>query len=189
MKITIRQIFSPILTLFVLFSSCSSENSKRADLIAKVGEKKIDWTILNRSFYLEPKWGKGLTNKQAYSNQLNFLIDQKLFAQAAISNGLDKETANKNYLSFIKEKEMIKELYRQEVESQIEITEEEYISAYKKLKSHIKVAFITTPHEESAKRYLNLYKRAPLKILFYLIRKMKKRERHPFLRSEKWLKR
>jgi hypothetical protein len=157
MKILITTIFSSILTMLVVFSSCSSELDKRIEMIGKAGERTIDWTLLNRSYHLEPKWGKGLSYKQAYENQLNYLVDQKLFAQAAISKSLDKDIDIEKYLTFIKEKEMIKELYRREVESQIEITEEEYKSAYRKLKSKIRLAYITTPYEESAEKYLNMF--------------------------------
>ncbi len=146
------------LLLLIIISSCSGEKSMEKEVIAKAGERKIDWKLLNRSYHLDPKRGKGLTHKQAYENQLNYLIDQKLYAQAAISEGLENEESNKNYLTFIKEKEMIKELYRNEVESQIEITDEEYKSAYKKLKTKIKLAYIRTPDRESAGKYREIFK-------------------------------
>jgi hypothetical protein len=143
-----------IILLFV--PSCSNEESIEKNLIATVGERTIDWKLLNRSYHLEPKWGKGLTYKEAYENQLDYLIDQKLYAQAARSSGMDKEKNNRNYLTFLKEKEMIKELYRREVEAQIEITEEEYRSAYNKLKTEIKLAYVTTSDIKSAEKYLNM---------------------------------
>ncbi len=131
-------------------------------MIAKVGERNINWKLLNRSYHLEPKWGKGLTQKEAYINQLNFLIDQKLYAQAAIEQGLNIDKDNKRYLTFLIEKEMIKELYRQEVESQISITEEEYKTAFRKLKTQIKLDYITTADKVSAERYLKIIQEIPV---------------------------
>jgi hypothetical protein len=145
-----------VLILLVSMFSCATDTGDKNELIASVGERTIDWKLLKRSYHLDPKWGKGLTNKESYVNQLNFLIDQKLYAQAAIASEMENEENNLKYLTFLKEKEMIKELYRKEVESQIEITDGEYRSAYKKLKTKIKLAYITTPDKENADKYLDM---------------------------------
>jgi len=150
------------LALFIAISSCSSDKQKQPSMIAMVADKNIDWKLLNRSYHLEPKWGRGLTQKNAYLNQLNFLIDQKLYAQAAIEQGLNLDKDNKRYLTFLKEKEMIKELYRREVESQISVTEEEYKTAYRKLKTQIKLDYITTADRVSAQKYLKMIQKTPI---------------------------
>jgi hypothetical protein len=144
----------PNLILLAFIFSCATETGDKNELIAGVGDRTIDWKLLKRSYHLDPKWGKGLTNIESYVNQLNFLIDQKLYAQAALASGMENEENDKKYLTFLKEKEMIKELYRKEVESQIEITDGEYRSAYKKLKTKIKLAYISTPDRDSAEKYL-----------------------------------
>ena len=150
------------LALFIAISSCSSDKQKQPSMIAMVADKNIDWKLLNRSYHLEPKWGRGLTQKNAYLNQLNFLIDQKLYAQAAIEQGLNLDKDNKRYLTFLKEKEMIKELYRREVESQISVTEEEYKTAYRKLKTQIKLDYITTADRVSAQKYLKIIQKTSI---------------------------
>jgi hypothetical protein len=154
-------IFLLVISLVFIVISCAEDNRENKDILARAGERIIDWKLLNRSYHLDPKWGRGLTVRQSYENQLNFLIDQKLYAQAAIEQGFNLEQNNQKYLTFLKEKEMIKELYRQEVESQISITEEEYKTAYRNLKTQIKLDYVTTADESSAHKYLNLIKNMP----------------------------
>jgi hypothetical protein len=136
-----------------LMVTCQNKRTSEDAIVARAGDRIIDWNELHRSFQLQPKWGKGLTYKQAYLNQLNFLIDQKLFAQAAISEDLDKETEILGYIEFIRKKEMIKELYRQQVASKVEISEKEYQNAYLNMKKKIKFNYIYTPSLTSAQNY------------------------------------
>jgi parvulin-like peptidyl-prolyl isomerase len=137
--------------------NCSNENQVKQKVIATVGDRVIDWKLVKRSFHLNPKWGRGLTNQAAYQNQLDYLIDQKLLAQEAISRGLNDELL-KSRLKFIKEKEMIKELYHREVSSKVEITNQEYQQAYERLKILVQFEFISTPNLNNAHTYLQKLK-------------------------------
>ncbi len=127
-----------------------------------VGDRLIDWRLLRRSYQLEPKWGRGLTQREAYQNQLDFLIEQKLFAREAIATGMDKDQSIAGLLTAIKEKEMIKELYRQEVASGVNISEEDYRSAYRRSKKKVKFEFVHTPQPERASIYQRQLKTTPL---------------------------
>ena len=143
--------------IFILLAiipvSCDKKVEESSQAIALAGDRKIDWKMIHRSYHLDPKWGRGLTQRESYENQLNFIIDQKLYAQAAIAKGLDRQPLVQDYLQFLKEKEMIKALYSQEVESKIHITDQEYEDAYMKLKKRVKLAYFRTPELSSAEKY------------------------------------
>ena len=137
----------------LLLISCGKEADQ--DTIARAGKRKIGWTELNQSFNLEPKWGRGLTQKEAYYNQLDYLIDEKVFAQEAESEQLQlKNNDFAGYLQFIEEKELIRELYRQEVSSKIIISDDEYQQAYRFSKIQLRYAYIESPDSLRAREYL-----------------------------------
>jgi hypothetical protein len=142
-----------LVVLLILFIACSKKVDNEHEIIAKVGNRIIDWDYLKRDFELNPKWGRGLTYREAYSNQLNYLVDQKLYALAAIGEGMNQDSSIADYLTFIHEKEMIKELYRQVVAKKIEITDEEYQDAYGKLKKQVQLNYVFTTDYKHAQKY------------------------------------
>lgn len=145
---------SIIFFIFVLLSlQCERDSIPEDAIIAYAGQHPIDWKLLHRSFELNPQWKKGLTQKHAYLRQLDYLIDEKLFAQAAISDGLLQDSLLAGYLKFIQEKELVKELYRQEIASRVEISEQEYQDAYQKLKRQVKFSYVYTPSFSQAEQY------------------------------------
>ncbi len=150
-KYSLAFVFSAVL----LILNCQNASDPDREIIATVGNRQIDWNLLQRSFELDPKWGKGLTYGEAYSNQMDYLIDQKLYAQAALTDGLPDDSLLSGYLEFIREKEMIKELYRQKIESQVEISDEEFHRAYSMSKKKIRFNYIFTTDRERANSYRN----------------------------------
>jgi peptidyl-prolyl cis-trans isomerase C len=150
-------IKSTVLIIIGFLSGCGIYHSDQRKMIARIGNRIIDRKMLNQSFELNPKWGKGLTNEQAYFNQLNYLIDEKLFAQAAEKDGMDKDSVLSRYLSFIKQKEVIKGLYTKMIASKVEISEKEYQQGYEKLKRKVVLNYIFTPNYQHALEYLNAW--------------------------------
>ncbi|GAB4338181.1 MAG: hypothetical protein Kow0037_21970 [Calditrichia bacterium] len=141
-----------------LVGGCSTKKPAEPETVAQVGNRQIDWMHLKRSFELNPKWGRGLTWREAYQNQLNFLIDEKLFAQAAESEGLVKDSVLASYLKFVEDKELIKELYRQEIADKIQISEEELQQAYQKSKKKVKLKYIFTADSSVAEKISGIWK-------------------------------
>ena len=160
-KNIIQSIIIVGLIAFSLLFNCDKDISDDMDIVATIGTRRIDWKHLQTSFELTPKWGKGLTYKQAYQNQLDFLIDEKLFAQAAIDAGLHNTPKIAQYLDFIQKKEMIKELYRQQVSSKVFISEAEYKAAYLKMKKKDQFNYIFSHSQENAHIYQKLMETNP----------------------------
>jgi|GEM_PF-3027392 len=156
--------FIVVLITGLYLSACSSEeapeqaqlNEDQQLIVANAGETVIDWHQVWRSFHLEPRWQRGLSKEAAFANQLNYLIDQKLYASEARKAGLDKTAEVMGQLDFITQKEMLKALYAEEVASNVEISDAEYQEAYVKLKKRVKLAYIATPNKERAATYQSL---------------------------------
>ncbi len=161
-QFTILLLFLFSISLGLL--SCSRQEFSQ-EVIARVGKRTIDWRLIQRSYQLNPKWGKGLTNKEAYFNQLDFLISQKLYAQAAEEAGLDREEDVRGYLTFLEEKELIKELYRREVAAKVNISEEEYQRAYRNSKRQVTFHYLITPDSARAFAYYRTLHRVPFQKL------------------------
>lgn len=159
--ITYCLILSILLIIGFLVSCERKTTVQNQNVIATVGKKTIDWNHLQRSFELTPKWGKGLTYKQAYQVQLDFLIDEKLFSQAALGEEIHRDPKTIAYLEFIQKKELIKELYRQQVKSEIQISESEYKAAYLKAKKKVQFNYIFSPSLENAEFYQKSLEKIP----------------------------
>lgn len=137
-------------------------DSQSSTAVASAGERSIDWRLLRRSFQLDARWQRGQRREAAYRLQLGYLIDQKLLAQEALANGALQDPDLAGYLEAIREKEMIKELYRREVASRVEISEETYRRAYRYSKKKVQFEYITTPDLPRAQDYLQQLRRQPL---------------------------
>ncbi|MGH1366694.1 MAG: foldase protein PrsA [Calditrichia bacterium] len=143
------------------FVQCSSERvqevvelaADKKQVVAAAGEITIDWHQLWRSYHLEPRWGRGMSKAEAYANQINYLIDQKLYVQEALKSGLDQQKEIQGQLEFAQNKELIKALYRSEVASHVEISDAEYTTAYDQIKRKVKLAFAATPNLKRAEQY------------------------------------
>ena len=159
LKISVIFCLFPVV---VLMFSCEKESRVTDPVIATVGNRNIDWKLLQRSFELDPQWKKDLSYQQAYLKQLTYLVDEKLFAQAAQASGLLDDPKLAGYLKFIEEKELVKELYRQEVAARVEISEQEYQDAYQKLKKQVKFEYIQSSSLEDAQRYAAEWAAKPL---------------------------
>lgn len=163
MKNTILTTIYTLALLTLLLIGCTAENEPKPQAkdstevksipVATVDDSTIDWRELRRSYHLDPRWQTGATTAETYRMQLDYLINRKLFARDAIALNLTEDPDLSGYLDFIHEKEMIKELYRQEVADKVDITEEEYQQAYAWSKKRVQFEFVYTPDSSRALAY------------------------------------
>jgi len=122
-------------------SGCGTKDPPK-DAVAVAGDRAIESKELNRSYALHPQWKRGETQLQSYLTQLGALVAQKLYAQEAEKEGLDRDSLMSGYLRFVKEKEMIKGLYRREVRSKVQISEAEERRVYEWMKKKVDYEYI-----------------------------------------------
>jgi hypothetical protein len=157
-----RMILKKLVILTVIFlltlngySQVRTNNLFRNDTIAHVGSRIIDINQLVRSYELHPVWYGQETFKQAYSKQLENLVQEKLFAQQSEFMGARDDSVLNAYLEFIKNKEIIKNLYKKEVSGRVKISDKEYKEAYHYSKMKVTYRVIFTPDSVLAKKYKN----------------------------------
>ncbi len=124
-----RSLLSLLLLSAVVVAGCAKKEEPK-DAVARVGDRVIDFAELNRSFALHPQWTKGQTELQAYLTQLDALVAQKVYAGEAERLGLDRDSLMQAYCVFLKQKEMIKGLYRKEIREKVQVSEAEAREAY-----------------------------------------------------------
>lgn len=129
-----------LLGFLVLCAGCARHEIK-PDAVAWVGGRVIDKKELTRSYMLHPEWKRGESESHAYLTQLHALLAQKIYAQEAERLGLDRDSTMQGALRFIKEKEMIKALYRHQVSGKVQIAEAERERIYEWSKKKVDFAY------------------------------------------------
>jgi len=159
MKNSICLKILPVLSVLLLVNGCAQKSKPPEDCVARVGDRVITSRHLKQSFELNPKWGKGLTYREAYGNQLDYLISEKMFALDAHQQGMADDSILAGYLDFVGRKEMIKALYHEEVASKVEVSKDELENAYVRLKKQVRFAYIHTRDADRADHYAELLQR------------------------------
>lgn len=156
MKIKSIQYILWFFLIVLMFTSCSKKESKNGEIVARVGNIPIEWKELYQSFYLEPAWAKGMSYWDAYMNQLQFLIDRKLFALEFKKDHQNLSDDLTKTLEFIKEKEMVKALYKKHILDKIKLDSNDYKTAYFRSKRKIQLEYIKSPFKENLEQYRSL---------------------------------
>lgn len=150
-----RNIFVLVCGLLSLIAQACDRDagSGETPMLATIADRVVTVKEFQQSFQIEPKWGVGLTRQEAMRNQLDYLIDVKLFALDAHREGLDQDEEVSRYLDFIAEKELNKALYHEVVENAIRISESEYEQGYLQLKKKVKLNYVFTRDRRRAKQF------------------------------------
>jgi hypothetical protein len=125
----------------LLLAGCGrTEKSKEA--VAQVGNRFIDMKELERSHALQPRWKRGETHLGSYLTQFRELMVQKMYAQEAEKIGLDADSLLQAHFRFVKQKEMIKGLYRRQVREKVRVDEAEARRLYEWSKRRVDYEYI-----------------------------------------------
>ena len=139
----------------LIFGGCGKRDQPR-DAVARVGNRVIDARELNRSFGLHPQWKRGQTEFQAHLTQLDELVTQKVYALEAEKLEMDRDSLMQGYLRFLKEKEMIKGLYRQQVREKVQVVEAEARRTYEWMKRKVDFEYVFARDSAQCASYARL---------------------------------
>ena len=131
-----------IIALLAIVGSGCGRKEPAKDVIALAGNRGIDIDELHRSYTLQPKWKRGETRLHSYLTQVSELINQKLYAQEAERLRLEQDSSMQGYLAFVKQKEMIKGLYRREIRDNVKIDDAEMRRMYDWLKKKVDFSYV-----------------------------------------------
>lgn len=126
------------------FAGCGTPETPRKDIVARVGNRRIDVRELSRSYALYPQWKRGDRAAQSYLTQLNALLEEKIYAQEAEYLGIDRDTLLTRYLEFLRQKELIKALYRRHVAANVRISEAEERRMYEWSRKSVDFEYLLT---------------------------------------------
>jgi hypothetical protein len=140
--------------------SCSTKPESR-DVIARVGNREITMQELRRAYTLNPAWHKNQTMLESYLTQLSELEREKLFALEAERQGLDRDTLLRSYFGFLRSKELIKGLYRREVEEKLRITEEDERIMYALRKKTVDAEYVLARDSITCAMYARILEGTP----------------------------
>jgi hypothetical protein len=124
--------------------------------VATVGDRTIDFRHLKRSYELSPQWRKGMTHKEAYLRQLDYMVVNAMYAQEARREGMDRDSNLAAHLAFLRDKELIKALYERDIRGRVRISDAEYTDGYRWLKRNVTFGFIYSPDSVRAARYARM---------------------------------
>ena len=149
-------ITTRLLLLFAIIgaaiSGCNNQSSDK-EIVISVNNRDVYWDDLWHSFHLEPKWSNGLTQMEAFNNQVEYLIDQKCFAIAAENDGFRELPQIAKAEKFALHKNMIKALYNKVVTQKVDVDEETLREAYHLSKRKVKYQYFLTTIQENAQFY------------------------------------
>jgi hypothetical protein len=149
--VTIRLLLL-LLGIGLAISGCNNQSPNK-DVVITVNNRDVYWDDLWHSFHLEPKWSNGLTQMEAFNNQVKYLIDQKCFAIAAENEGFRELPQIAKAEKFALHKNMIKALYNKVVTQKVEVDEETLREAYHLSKRKVKYQYFLTTDQKNAQFY------------------------------------
>jgi len=147
-----------VLVLGAILTSCSKKSEKGVPdsaVLAKVGNRKItakDFLLSYEFFAHIPTRKRGF---EAKKDQLDRVVQTKLFALEAQKLGIDKDTTLQKYYDWYRKKAAIHELYRREVERNVHISDQELRRAFVKSKTRIRARHLYARTYEEAEQLLD----------------------------------
>jgi parvulin-like peptidyl-prolyl isomerase len=124
--------------IFVALAACS-RNSGEDNIVARVGQQKITMDDFRKSFALNPRYAVRTPMREARQSQLDFLINQKNYYQAAKKVHLDNEPEIRNRLHYIRNHETIRAYLQKNFLNRIEISPQEIQQALQNLNKTVRV--------------------------------------------------
>lgn len=136
------------LLIFVALLACS-RNSDKENVIARVGKQKITMGEFRKSFALNPHYAVRTPLREARDSQLDFLINQKNYYQAAKRVHLENNPEIRNRLNYIRDRETIRAYLQKKFLNRIELSSQEIQQALQNLEKTVRIQhlFVEDQHQ------------------------------------------
>ena len=150
----LRFKFLEISLLIALCFSCQKKIEETTDVIARIDGQNITIKDFRLFYELDPNFGIDTTGYAALLDELNKFMDQKLSYRKAQQTGLTRDSLFIRAKKWEQQQAMLRQLYREKVEKQIEITKQELRDAFVKynIELHVRHLFARDP-EQAQKLY------------------------------------
>jgi parvulin-like peptidyl-prolyl isomerase len=135
--------------IFVALVACS-RNSGENKIVARVGKQKITMDEFRKSFALNPRYTVRTPLREARDSQLDFLINQKNYYQAAKKVHLENDPEIRDRLNYIGERETIRAYIQKKFLSRIELSPLEIQQALQNLEKTVRIQHLFVEDRQQA---------------------------------------
>lgn len=139
-----------LIILSTLLNQCSTEKNEIEPVIAKVGSNEITVSDFQLFYELDPNFGIDSTGLPALRDELNKCIDQIISGNRAEEAKLFDDPVLSRALAWEKRMAVLRQLYRDVVEDEIEIFEEEIKEEFRQSNIQVHVRHLFTEEFEMA---------------------------------------
>jgi hypothetical protein len=158
-KATYLLLSLAIISLF----SCKKSVEEPPDTIARIDNEPVTLKDFRLFYELDPNFGIDSTGYPALSDELYKYVDHTLAYRKAEQTGLTKDTLFQKARNWEERQAMLRQLYREKVEKQIEVTEHELGEAFLKYNTQLHIRHLFTRDVEEARA---LYRQLHEGVLF-----------------------
>ena len=148
----LRFKFLEISLLIALCFSCQKKIEETTDVIARIDGQNITIKDFRLFYELDPNFGIDTTGYAALLDELNKFMDQKLSYRKAQQTGLTRDSLFIRAKKWEQQQAMLRQLYREKVEKQIEITKQELRDAFVKYNIELHVRHLFARESEQAQK-------------------------------------
>jgi hypothetical protein len=147
-----------MLALILFIAKCQTQKDNKNEIIAGIDDKKITLKEF-RSFYeLDPNFGIDSTGLSALEDELYYYIYQILALRKANKNGLAADIFFVRASNWEQRQAILRELFRQDVQNQVQVSEGELRNAYENENLSVHVRHIFSKSQEETKNYVQRLK-------------------------------
>lgn len=154
MKNSTKYLLLLIATLSLL--TCQKAVEEPPDVIARIDGEPVTVEDFRLFYELDPNFGIDSTGYPALSDELYKYIDHTLAYRKAEQSGLTEDSLFQRARKWEERQAMLRQLYREKVEKQIEVSEQELREAYLKYNTELHIRHLFTKDIEEAQA---LYRR------------------------------
>jgi foldase protein PrsA len=140
-------LLSAIISLF----SCKKSVEEHPEAIARIDGESLTIEDFRLFYELDPNFGIDSSGYPALLDELHNYIDHTLAYRKAEQSGLTEDTLFQKARNWEERQAMLRQLYREKVEAQIEISEQELRTAYLKYNTQLHIRHLFTKDVEEAR--------------------------------------
>ncbi len=142
----------PLLLLILTVLPACHDEPPRDWTVARLGEREIRFSDLERSFWLNPHYAIRTPIRKARESQLQHLLEENYRLLAAKELKLDQEPLIQKRIDYIRRKEILKAYLQENFIRQAQIDATELLKGYVRFNQKVRVQHLFTPSQEEALR-------------------------------------
>jgi len=141
--------------VLVTLIACQKTDPSKDVVIARLDERVITLDEFRLFYELDPNFGIGEYGFPAIRKELEFFMLQILAHQFAQAEGLDQDTLFRMAVRWEENQAMLRQLYRQEVDQNIEIEENELRQEYLRRNAQVHLRHLFSTEEDTIQQWLS----------------------------------